>query len=186
SVAEAVARDWDVVVVGAGHNGLTAAAYLSRAGKRVLVLEQRDQIGGACTLEHPFADDRFVMSPCAYLVGLLHPVVIDELELVRRGYRTFVVDPSQWTPFDDGTSLYQWHDAARTVESVRALSPSDVDGFLAYDAIFERIRDRLRSGELGDTWLGDSPNIDAVEALFADDPDARDVVHGAPIADVVE
>ncbi|MGH9283968.1 MAG: FAD-dependent oxidoreductase, partial [Acidimicrobiales bacterium] len=65
-------RSWDVVVVGAGHNGLTAAAYLARAGRSVLVLERRNQIGGAATLERPFADERFVVSPCAYLVGLLH------------------------------------------------------------------------------------------------------------------
>ena len=72
---------WDAVVVGAGHNGLTAAAYLARAGRTVLVLEARDRIGGACTLEHPFDDPGFVVSPCAYLVGLLHYRVIDELDL---------------------------------------------------------------------------------------------------------
>ena len=67
------AREWDAIVVGGGHNGLTAAAYLARAGKGVLVLERRDQLGGACTLERPFADERFVISPCAYVVGLLDP-----------------------------------------------------------------------------------------------------------------
>jgi phytoene dehydrogenase-like protein len=179
-------RRWDVVIVGGGHNGLTAAAYLARAGKSVLVLERREQVGGACTLERPFADDRFVMSPCAYLVGLLHPLVIEELGLRRYGYRTFVVDPTQWTPFDDGTSLYQWRDDAKTATSVAALSPSDVDGFLAYDALFVRVRDRLRSGPLGDTWLGDSPDRAAIEELFADDPEAREVVLDASIADVVE
>ena len=58
-------------MVGGGHNGLTAAAYLARAGKRVLVCERRDRLGGAATLERPFSDQRFVVSPCAYLVGLL-------------------------------------------------------------------------------------------------------------------
>src|SRR5580765_3809567 len=88
-ISELASRAWDVVVVGGGHNGLTAAAYLARAGLRVVVLERRSQVGGACTLERPFADPRFVMSPCAYLVGLLHPLVIGELDLARRGYRTF-------------------------------------------------------------------------------------------------
>ena len=185
-VASLAARDWDVIVVGGGHNGLTAAAYLARAGKQVLVVERRDQLGGACTLERPFADDRYIMSPCAYLVGLLHPLVIEELDLAKHGYRTFLVDPTQWTPFEDGTSLYQWHDDAKTMASVEALSPTDVEGFLAYEALFDRICDGLRRGPRGDTWLGDAPDRAEIEELFADDPEARDVVLEASIADVVE
>lgn len=185
-MADLAARDWDVVVVGGGHNGLTAAAYLAIAGRSVLVLERRDQLGGACTLERPFADDRYVMSPCAYLVGLLHPRVIEELELDRFGYRTFVVDPTQWTPFEDGTSLFQWQDEAKTAASVAALSPDDVEGFLAYEQLFDRIRDRLRRGPRGDVWLGDAPDRAEVEDLFADDAEALEVVLHASIADVVE
>ncbi len=185
-IGELAARDWDVVVVGGGHNGLTAAAYLARAGRAVLVLEQRDQLGGACTLERPFADQRFVMSPCAYLVGLLHPMVIEELDLPRFGYRTITVDPTQWTPFEDGSSLFQWRDDARTAASVEALSPRDVEGFLAYEALFDRIKAGLRAGPRGDVWVGDAPDRAALEAVFADDPEALETVLDAPIADVVE
>jgi phytoene dehydrogenase-like protein len=179
-------RHWDAVVVGGGHNGLTAAAYLARAGRSVLVLERRDRLGGACTLERPFTDPRFVVSPCAYLVGLLHPLVIDELDLARFGYRTFVADPTQWTPFADGTSLTQWRDPDRTRVAVEELSPSDADGFRAYEAVFERIRAALRLGAR-DTWVGAAPTRAELEQLLADDTEARDVVLGdASIADVIE
>jgi len=190
SVSELTARPWDAVVVGGGHNGLTAAAYLARAGRSVLVLERREQLGGACTIERPFTDSRFVMSPCAYLVGLFHPLVIDELDLPRYGYRTFVCDPTQWTPFEDGSSFTQWRDQARTAKEILALGAprSDVEGYLAYEGIFARIRARLRAGgdPEHDTWVGDPPDRAALDELFDDDPEARAVLFDASIADVIE
>src|ERR671910_3090582 len=95
---ELAARDWDAVVVGGGHNGLTAAAYLARAGKSVLVLERREQLGGACTLEQPFAEPEYLVSPCAYVVGLLDELVVEELDLPRHGYDYVVADPNLWCP----------------------------------------------------------------------------------------
>ena len=79
SVGELAAKSWDAIIVGAGHNGLACATYLARAGKRVLVLESRERVGGACTIEEPFPGVR--MSPCAYLAGLLHPLIVEELSL---------------------------------------------------------------------------------------------------------
>ena len=104
-LSELAARDWDAIVVGGGHNGLTAAAYLARAGRSVLVLERREQIGGACTLEQPFPDPRYLISPCAYVVGLLDDLVIRELELERHGYRVLMADPNLWCPLPDGSSV---------------------------------------------------------------------------------
>src|SRR5918911_344236 len=121
-VAQLAAHSWDAVVVGGGHNGLTAAAYLARAGRSVLVLERRDRLGGAC----------------AYLVGLLHPLVVDELGLRRRGYRLHPVDPHLWCPFEDGTALSLWDEPERTAASLAAFAPGDVDGYLAYEGLFAR------------------------------------------------
>ena len=173
-MAELAKRRWDAIVVGGGHNGLTAAAYLARAGRRVLVLERRDRLGGACSAERPFPHPDYVVSPCAYLVGLLHPLVIDELALAQRGYRVFPCDPSQWSPFLDGTSFADWKDPVRTAASVRALSPGDVEGFFAYQDVYARIRDRLRSPDPAvDTWVGDAPGRDQIEARLGDDAEAQ-------------
>jgi phytoene dehydrogenase-like protein len=182
---EPTSARWDVVVVGAGHNGLTAAAYLARAGRRVLVLEARDRIGGACTLDHPFDDPGFVVSPCAYLVGLLHHRVIDELDLRRHGYRVHLVDPHLWCPFDDGTSLSLWDDSERNHRVVAAMSPDDADGYSRYEQLFGRIRRALRS-EPHDTWIGDAPDRPALEELLGNDPELIEIMFEESIASVIE
>ncbi|MDQ4070351.1 MAG: FAD-dependent oxidoreductase, partial [Actinomycetota bacterium] len=164
-------RRWDCVVVGGGHNGLAAAAYLARAGLSVVVLERRDRVGGACTLERPFADDRFVVSPCAYLVGLLDARIIDELDLRRHGYRVHLVDPHLWCPFEDGTSLTIWDDDERTAGAVAQLSPGDVDGYMAYTRLFARIRTALR-GPPRDLWLGPAPGREELEERLGGDGEA--------------
>ena len=162
------ARSWDAIVVGGGHNGLTAAAYLARAGRSVLVLERRERLGGAATLERPFSDQRFVVSPCAYVVGLLDQLVIDELELERRGLRYWVADPNLWVPFDDGTSFGQWLDDAKTQANLEELrvSPRDIEGYWAYEELFDEVRKKLRKGAR-DTWVGDTPRSLSPCSVFA-------------------
>ena len=117
--AELAARDWDAIVVGGGHNGLVAAAYLAKAGRSVLVLERREQLGGACTIERPFADERYLVSPCAYVVGLLDELVISELGLREHGYHVTPCDPHLWCGFADGSSYADFADGARTTGAGR-------------------------------------------------------------------
>jgi len=81
-------KPWDAIVVGAGHNGLTTAAYLARAGRKVLVLEQRELVGGAAVTESLYPGFRY--SVCSYVVSLLRPWIIRDLELhhgLRKGGR---------------------------------------------------------------------------------------------------
>jgi phytoene dehydrogenase-like protein len=187
-IAQLAARDWDAIVVGGGHNGLTAAAYLARAGKSVLVLERRDQLGGACTLERPFADDRYLVSPCAYVVGLLDQLVIDELQLAKYGYRVFPADPNLWCPFPDGTSLAEFIDDDETVAQMRAngFAGSEIRGLLAYEAMFDRIRLALRHGSHGDTWLGSSPSREQIEDALGGDEEMIAVVFEDSIVETLE
>ena len=108
AVSDLSRKPWDVVIVGGGHNGLTCAAYLARAGKQVLVLEKRDRVGGACTIEEPWPGIR--VSPCAYLAGLLHPLVVEELDLPALGFSWFPAINGLFLPFEDGTSVQLYED----------------------------------------------------------------------------
>src|SRR3954447_13766242 len=185
-IAELAARDWDAVVIGGGHNGLTAAAYLARAGQSVLVLERRERLGGACTLERPFEDERFVVSPCAYVVGLLDQLVIDELDLAGHGYRVTPADPNLWCPFPDGSSFAQFLDNERTAAHMRenGFSEDDIRGALAYEETFDPIRQLLRAGPAGDLWRGPSPSRERIEEILGGD-ELISIVFEEPIADTL-
>jgi phytoene dehydrogenase-like protein len=183
-VAELAARPWDAIVVGAGHNGLTAAAYLARAGRQVLVVEARERIGGACTLEETWPGYR--VSPCAYLAGLLHPVVIEELQLRRRGFRWIPADGGLFVPFEDGSSVQLWEDEDRCAAEIARLSPGDVDGYRAMSALLRRVADQLRPPDERDVWLGRAPTRDELAERVAHDPEALGLLFEWSQAELLE
>src|SRR5256714_813640 len=130
---------FDIVIVGAGHNGLVTAAYLARAGKRVLVLERRDVVGGACVTEELWPG--FKVSTAAYVNSLLRPEIIRDLELPRHGFELLPRSPSSFTPFPDGRFLLMGPDKELTRQQVAKFSERDAAALPRYEAMLERVAD---------------------------------------------
>ena len=188
-IRELAAKSWDAIIVGAGHNGLACAAYLARAGKLVLVLEARQRVGGACTIEEPFPGVK--MSPCAYLAGLLHPLVVEELSLPARGFRWTPAVNGLFVPFLDGTSIQLWDDDEKCEAEVRRFAPGDVEGWKAMNATLCRLRDTLRpasrgAGDARDLWIGDAPTPEEIDERLGDDQEARHLLYDWSMAEFVE
>ena len=120
---------YDVIVIGGGHNGLTTAAYLARAGRRVLVLERRHVVGGAAVTEEVFPGFHF--SECSYVVSLLRPDVIRELDLARHGLEILPLDGT-FTPMPNGDYLWRVNDHARTRREIARHSAVDAEAYDEY------------------------------------------------------
>jgi phytoene dehydrogenase-like protein len=120
---------YDVVIIGAGHNGLTAAAYLAAAGRRVLVLERRHLVGGAAVTEEVFKGFHF--SVCSYVVSLLRPEIIRELDLRRHGLEILPLDGT-FTPMPDGNHLWRVDDHGQTHRAIARHSRADADAYERY------------------------------------------------------
>jgi len=126
---------YDAIVVGAGHNGLTAAAYLARAGYSTLVLERRDIVGGCCVTEEIFPGCR--ASTTSYIASMLRPEVIRDLRLGDHGLHMVPCDPALQVPFPDGQLVSWWANRDQVVGELRKISVKDAETFV-------RIDDRLK------------------------------------------
>ena len=128
---------YDSIIVGGGHNGLVAAAYLARGGRKVLVLERRELVGGCAVTEEVWPGYR--VSTAAYLTSLLQERIVRELELPRYGYQVDAKDPAFFSAFPDGRHFFMWQDRAKTLAEIAKFSPHDADVYPAYEDQLERL-----------------------------------------------
>ena len=128
---------YDAIIIGAGHNGLVTAAYLARAGRKVLVLERRPLVGGCVVTEELWPG--FKVSTASYVNSLFRPEIIRDLELKRHGFAMLPRSPSSFTPLPDGRYLLMGPDKEMTHREVSKFSKKDAENLPKFEAMLERI-----------------------------------------------
>src|SRR2546426_39670 len=128
---------YDAIIIGAGHNGLVTAAYLARAGRKVLVLERRELVGGCVVTEELWPG--FKVSTASYVNSLFRPEIIRDLELKRHGFAMLPRSPSSFTPLPDGRYLMMGPDKEMTHREVSKFSKNDAQNLPEYEAMLERV-----------------------------------------------
>lgn len=126
-----------MIIVGGGHNGLVTAAYLAGAGRKVLVLERRELVGGCSVTEELWPG--YHVSSAAYLSSLMQERVIQDLELKRFGYQVDAKDPAFFTVFPDGRHMFMWQDERKTLAELAKFSARDAAAFPKYEAYLESL-----------------------------------------------
>ena len=132
---------YDCIVIGAGHNGLLTAAYLAKAGKRVCVVERRSVVGGCSVTEELWPG--YKISTASYVVSLLLPEIIDELELKQNGLKILSRNPSSFTPTSDGRHLLLGHDLGFNQEQIAKFSSRDAENYPRYEALLQKVAEQL-------------------------------------------
>jgi len=136
-MAKNSAATYDAIIIGAGHNGLVTAAYLARAKWKVLVLERRHVVGGACVTEETFPG--FKVSTAAYVNSLFRPEIVRELRLHDYGFELLERNPASFSPFLDGRYLMLGSDQAHNVSEIGKFSPRDAAAYPKYERMLERV-----------------------------------------------
>ena len=134
--------EYDVIIVGGGHNGLATAAYLGRAGLKTLVLERRPVLGGAAVSEHPWPG--YTVSTLSYVLSLMPPEVIGELELHRHGLTLYPLQADYYVPFPDGSHLLLTKNPQQAHDAIAKYSPKDADAWPEFSAYLARIAQLVR------------------------------------------
>src|SRR6266545_4645100 len=127
----------DAIIIGAGHNGLVTAAYLARAGRKVLVLERRELVGGCVVTEELWPG--FKVSTASYVNSLFRPEIIRDLELKRHGFAMIPRSPSSFTPLPDGRYLLMGPDKELTRREVSKFSKKDAENLPRFEAMLEHV-----------------------------------------------